>query len=131
MNKNRIAGIILIVLAIGVGLNFYFEWVPFTGGSSSDAYQAVFLSNNQVYFGKLSNQNSQYPVLRDIYYLQVTQPLQPSSPQPNVNLVKLGSELHGPVDEMVINRDHILFIEDLKPESQVVAAIESTKAQAP
>lgn len=104
-------------LAIGVG--------------STGSYQAVFLSNNQVYFGKLSSANAQYPILRDIYYLQITQPLQPKDetapPSPNINLVKLGSEIHGPLDEMRINRDHILFIEDLKADSQVAKAIEDYK----
>src|SRR3989344_7818454 len=75
----------------------------------SGKYQAVFLSNNQVYFGKLYNANSSYPTLRDIYYLQVTQVLQPKdpkSPAQQINLVKLGGELHGPEDEMRINREH-------------------------
>lgn len=34
-------------------------------------YQAVFLTNGQVYFGKISHANSQYVNLTDIYYLQV------------------------------------------------------------
>ena len=96
----------------------------------SGKYQAVFLSNNQVYFGKLYNANSSYPTLRDIYYLQVTQVLQPKdpkSPAQQINLVKLGGELHGPEDAMSINKAHILFFEDLKSDSQVVAAISDYK----
>ena len=95
--------------------------------AASDSYQAVFLTNDQVYFGKLSRPNSDYPILRDVYYLQVTQPLQPKEPgaasTPNISLVKLGGELHGPQDEMFLNKEHILFYEDLKADSQVVAAI--------
>jgi hypothetical protein len=91
----------------------------------------VFLSNNQVYFGKLANRSGQYATLTDIYYLQITQPLQPeprgAQPVPNINLVKLGGELHGPTDKMDINRDHILFVEDLKADSQVVNAIGAYK----
>ena len=93
----------------------------------SGAYQAVFLTNDQVYFGKLGRADSQYPVLREVYYLQVTQVLQPSDPNnpgTNVNLVKLGGELHGPEDAMYLNRDQILFYENLKSDSQVVKAIE-------
>lgn len=96
----------------------------------SGKYQAVFLSNNQVYFGKLYNAQSEYPILRDIYYLQVTQVLQPRdprSPAQQINLVKLGGELHGPEDAMRINQNHILFFEDLKTDSQVVAAINDYK----
>lgn len=96
------------------------------GGSQ---YQAVFLSNNQVYFGKLSRAKSDYPVLRDVYYLQVTQGLQPQSPNQQLQLVKLGNEIHGPSDEMRINREHILFYENLKADSQVVRAIEAFKGQ--
>jgi hypothetical protein len=81
----------------------------------------------------MSNMNSQFPKLMDIYYLRVTQALQPSDPtrpQQQINLVKLGNELHGPEDAMRINRDHILFVEDLKADSQVVTAIADFVAQA-
>lgn len=114
--------VLLLILAL-----WWMGWLAL--GASK--YQAVFLSNNQVYFGKLSSPKSDYPVLRDIFYLQVTQQLQPGEAnQANgVQLVKLGNELHGPIDEMKINKDQILFIEDLKPDSQVVKAIEAFKKQ--
>jgi len=96
------------------------------------AYQAVFLSNGQVYFGKLSSQKDQWLMLRDIYYLQTTQTpnsLQPGQDPPaNINLVKLGGELHGPTDAMRINRDSVLFIEDLKGDSNIILAIDKLKA---
>lgn len=98
-------------------------------GRAGDSYQAVFLTNNQVYFGKLADQDRAYVTLTDIFYLQVNQPLQPSQPNPNVSLVKLGNELHGPADWMEINRDQILFIENLRPDSQVVQGITKYKAE--
>lgn len=100
---------------------------------SSGKYQAVFLTNNQVYFGKVSNLGSSFPTLTDIYYLQVTQALQPKTngTQPQINLVKLGGELHGPEDLMRINKDQILFVEDLKADSQVVNAIKDYKKNVP
>ena len=90
-------------------------------------WQAVFLSNGQVYFGNASNQKSEFITLENIYYLQVTRKLQPAEQEDQQNelsLVKLGNELHGPEDEMRINRSHILFIEDLKPDGKVARAIE-------
>jgi hypothetical protein len=123
----------LVVVIVGV-IVWQVAIAPlFTASGEPDAglYQAVFLTNNQVYFGKLNNIAAQYPVLRDIYYLQVTQTLQPrdatAPAQPTLNLIKLGAELHGPTDEMRINRDHILFWENLKPDSQVVQAIVANK----
>jgi len=123
----RVVGIgVLIVVALLVLSRM--DIVPF-GGLGGETYQAVFLSNGQVYFGTLSGRESQYPTLTNTYYLQAGQQLQPSTPTPNFSLVKLGGELHGPTDTMRINRDHIVFIEDLKSDSQVVALIEEAQGQ--
>ena len=112
------------------------------GTSTSATYQSVFLTNGQVYFGKISDINSDYITLKDIYYLQVVQkqPIQgtpeqagqqaaaQAQPQQEISLVKLGGELHGPVDEMHINRQQVLFYEDLKQDGSVVSAILKDKA---
>ncbi|MDO8486678.1 MAG: hypothetical protein Q7S45_00050 [Candidatus Curtissbacteria bacterium] len=96
-------------------------------------YSAVFLTNNQVYFGKLEDANSDYPRLKEVYYLRANTALQPKaatgSAQSDVSLIKLGEELHGPSDEIKFNRDQILYIEDLKTDSKVVKAIEDFKAK--
>ncbi len=121
----------LVILVVAVLLLWQSDVLPWR---LSNKYQAVFLTNNQVYFGKLYNADSAYPTLREIYYLQVTQVLQPKDPKApaqQINLVKLGGELHGPEDVMRINRGQILFVEDLKSDSQVVSAIANyQKAQA-
>jgi len=104
--------------------------------SSSSGYQGVFLTNGQVYFGKIANPDGDYVDLSDIFYLQVgpqqgsaTAPGQTAAtPQQQISLVKLGNELHGPVDEMHISRAQILFYEDLKSDGQVVTAIDRYKA---
>lgn len=96
-------------------------------------YQALFLTNGQVYFGKLSGVTKDYVKLTDIYYLQVQQTVQPGSndtnKQPQVSLAKLGSELHGPEDVMHISRDQVLFWENLKDDSKVVSAIKDHKSK--
>lgn len=94
-------------------------------------YQAMFLTNGQVYFGKIVSMEKEFVTMNDIYYLQVgpqqgsaSQPGQAAQPaQQNITLVKLGNELHGPVDEMHINKAQLLFYEDLKEDGQVVKAI--------
>lgn len=96
-------------------------------------YQAVFLSNGQVYFGRLSGINSQYATLEDIYYLQV-QKIQPKPEEQatgKLTLIKLGSELHAPVDKMKINKDQVLFYEDLKEDGKVMQAIKRYKEKGP
>ncbi len=128
--------LLLVVVVIVVAVAGYFVFNMPT--ASTGGYQAVFLVNNQVYFGKLANQNGQFPVLTDIYYLQVNQPIQPvqtvkgqaaSTASPEINLVKLGGELHGPTDAMRINRDQVLLIEDLRADSNLVKAIENYKTR--
>ena len=107
-----------------VGGAFYF-WQS-TSRLHESGYQAVFLVNGQVYFGKVANQNSTWVKLTDIYYLQSRSALQNQDDlgsQQDVTLVKLGQELHGPTDQMQILRDHILFIENLASNSKVLQAI--------
>ncbi|KKW16570.1 MAG: hypothetical protein UY56_C0014G0005 [Parcubacteria group bacterium GW2011_GWA1_50_14] len=87
-------------------------------------WQAVFLNNNQVYFGHIKNEEGGYIALTNIFYLRAAEPLQQGSQgEPQLSLVKLGSELHGPEDMMHIPKNVILFWEDLKDDSQVVQTI--------
>jgi len=101
-----------------------------TSTSPSDWY-SVFLTNGQVYFGKLSNADSSFMRLSDVFYLQVG-PQQGSgaaNQQPNISLVELGGELHGPTKEMEINSAHVLFYERMKSNAKVVEAINQYKTQ--
>ena len=124
-NKLVLLGLVVVLIVVLWKMDAA-SWVMDRG------YQAVFLTNNQVYFGRLSNQNSKFADLKDVYYLQITQAQNLQSgagaKSPNINLVKLGGELHGPTDKMEINRDHILFIETLKSDSRVVTAINQYKS---
>lgn len=95
-----------------------------------DKYQAVFLDNGQVYFGHIGEVGSNHLNLTTIYYLQ-TSTTDTSATNPNVSLVKLGCELHGPYDRMIINNEHVLFWENLQDSSQVVKAIANYAKQNP
>lgn len=133
----KVVTILVIVVVILAGLYLvsrYTKWnilnVNKEGASKVETtgWQAVFLSNGQVYFGRVTKQNEQMLVLKDIYYLQVAQSPQPApegqaNQQQNLSLVKLGNELHGPKDAMAINMAHVLFTEELKSDSKVVDAI--------
>jgi hypothetical protein len=127
-----VLGLIVVILAVWLGLTA-------SKSLATSEYQAVFLSNGQVYFGKMTNTGN-WTVLKDVYYLQVTQNLQDAASgnsntaptgtannnqatQPEIKLVKLGSELHGPEDAMYIAKDKILFWENMKSDSKVMQAI--------
>ena len=123
--------IILSVLGIAAIALKIFLVHPASRDVKSKEYQALFLTNGQVYFGKLTHLDNSYVELTDIYYLQ-TQAAQPSSssnttpaPSPSLSLAKLGNELHGPEDAMFVAKSQVLFWENLKDSGKVVQAIKS------
>jgi len=80
----------------------------------SAVYQAVVLTNGQAYFGRLSNENDDFVTLTDVYYLQQAQQEDQAQPtteekkdQPQLQLTRLGSEIHGPQNQMFISEDNI------------------------
>lgn len=91
------------------------------------AYQAVFLSNGQVYFGKVEKLDTQYPVLKDVFYV-VSQVNSETKEAANV-LVRRGKELHGP-EYMVLNRSSILMVEPVREDSPVAKLIAEQLKQA-
>lgn len=105
-----------------------FGFVTQDSAVKGSEFQAVFLTNGQVYFGKFSQTDSDYVKLTDIFYLQVQQSVQPSSSSsssnPQVSLAKLGGELHGPEDVMYIAKTQVLFWENLKSSGKVSQAIQ-------
>lgn len=122
VNQILITVILLAIIVVGV-----FFGLQRMRANREKIRQAVFLTNGQVYFGYVSCENCRTVKIKNIYYLQV-QDLQPpkdeKQQQPQLSLVKLGNELHGPKDLMRINREHILFIEDMRDDSKVNGAIE-------
>lgn len=96
----------------------------------SSKLQAVFLNTGQVYFGNVTSLNNKYFVLTNIYYLQTSSTGQENA-NTNVSLVKLGCELHEPLDQMVINRDQVTFWENLGDNGQVAQAVATFEKQNP
>jgi hypothetical protein len=84
-------------------------------------YQAVLLSNNSVYYGKLAGFGTPSPVLTDVFYI-VSQ-TNPETKQVTNVLVKRGKELHGP-DRMYLNANSIVFVEPVGTDSKVAQLIE-------
>lgn len=87
----------------------------------STPYQAILLTNGQGYFGKLEQTGSRFSVLTDVFYIQSK--TSPDTKEVTSGLVKRGKEWHEP-DRMIINSEHILLIEPVKPDSTVGKLIE-------
>lgn len=99
---------------------------PASTGSRSGIY-AVFLSNGQVYFGNISQEDTAKLTLTGVYYIQNNSDTQNADNQSNVALEKLGNELHGPQDFMEINQSSVLFVEALRSDSKITKAIQDYK----
>jgi len=128
-------GLVILAFIITAGFLIFSNMRGGASAIDTSKYQAVFFTNGQVYFGKLELFNDEYLKLTDIYYLQTqasdetdTSSLQKaSSDQSNVQLIKLGSEVHGPEDEMIISKDQVLFYENLKTDGTVAESIQKHK----
>lgn len=125
-----IVGIIILILLVVV-LTFVFL-KPAMSPISSSSWSAVFLTNGRTYFGKIGKENTEFITLDDVYYLQVQQAppvAEGEEPQPQLSLMSVGDEMHGPENSMRINKYHVLFIEKLKANSSVVVSIEQQMNQ--
>ncbi|OGN14215.1 MAG: hypothetical protein A3G02_01350 [Candidatus Yanofskybacteria bacterium RIFCSPLOWO2_12_FULL_44_13b] len=130
--RKNIPSIMMIgvaVLAVAVGIISIFPAISslkYDGYDKKsfidpDVYQAIFLTNDQIYFGRLKNISSDYLILSDVYYVKVNE-------NGAGQLVKLGAgEPHSPKNEMIINQDQVLFWENLRSDSAVVKTIQGLR----
>ena len=120
--------IFLVLVVLGVyGYRTYIAHPPV----AADVYKAVFMQNGQVYFGKISGEENGYVTLEKVYYVQ-TPNQNPTAgvgatTGTEISLVRLGSELHAPESKMYINKDQIMFYQDLRKDSQVLQSILSNE----
>jgi hypothetical protein len=96
--------------------------------SFKSEYQAVFMDNGQVYFGRLEKGGSPHPLLKEVYYIG-RQASQDGKEVQNI-LLKRGNEWHGP-DSMYLTSSHVVMIEPVSPTSRVAELIKELKAKEP
>lgn len=124
--KLPIISLAVLVVALLAGGAWYFATTGFSGQINSK-YQAVFLTNGQVYFGKMQVVNDSYLKINNVYYIQNKNGTAATTDANNIELVQLSKAVHGPKDEMVINRDQVLFFENLNEDGQAAKLISSDK----
>lgn len=87
---------------------------------ASDRYQVVFLTGGQIFFGRLTSRGDML-LLSDVFYLQTAPDAASGEPG---TLVKRGNELFGPTEPLVIPKEQLIFMENLRGDSQVVQGIQ-------
>ncbi len=128
MKKRRIGSLNMILLCLIV-----LACVTACGKSDeklsfATEYQAVFVDNGQVFFGKLEKAGSSHPLLRDVYY--IGRQASPDGKQVTNILLKRGTEWHAP-DLMYLTSSHIVMIEPVSPTSRVAELIKDLKTRQP
>ncbi|HEV2403111.1 MAG TPA: hypothetical protein VGS08_02830 [Candidatus Saccharimonadales bacterium] len=129
--------ICLAIITMAIAVAFYYNGKGESKYISTANYQAVFLNNGQVYFGKVKALNDRFVDLQNIFYLSnqlsqtgVTSTVSKTASN-NFSLNKLGCELHGPYDEMIINKGQITFWENIRGDGKVAQAINKWYQQNP
>jgi len=110
---------VLAVLCMSIACVHQDEEVKF-----QTPYQAVLLTNGQVYFGQLQGYGTPHPVLTNVFY--VISQTNPETKQVNNVLIKRGKELHEP-DRMYLNPRLIVFVEPVGASSKVAQLIAQAK----
>lgn len=129
-------GLIGLVLLLLAG---WFVWSSSSKGADagidSSKYQAVFLTNGQIYFGDLHAYNDEYLRLTTGYYPQAKttdaenseKTTSPTANASGIQLIRLGDEVYGPENEIFISKKQILHYENLKPDSKVSQLIQQNE----
>lgn len=130
-----VVSILIVVLLAVAGWLFWQNQQGVAAAIDSEKYQAVFLSNGQVYFGKLAIVNGEYMELTNVYYLerQITtnattgaeteSSAEQSVTDNNFQLLKYSDVLYGSEDAMIISKDDIIRFENLRTDGVVAKAI--------
>ena len=135
--KKNFKWVIIAVVGLALVAGGWVAWqklAPADSGIESSKYQAVFFTDGQIYYGKLTVLNERQYKLTNVFYIlsqnenkTANADGETAETQNNAQLIKMGNELHGPEDAMMINRDHVLFYENLKPDGKVTQTINQYK----
>ena len=109
----------LLAAAVYVGRGIFNRAPAAADQIDHGAYQAVFLTTGQAFYGKLTIPDADTYLLSDVYYIVPNDTAQ--------RLVKRGTEVFGPREPMVIEARQVLFFENIRDDSDVGLGIRALK----
>lgn len=131
-----ILAIILILAVIAILCSLFFVVVKKGGagwgnifGTSSDKYYLVYIANGASslgYYGQITKNTDDLLVLKNPGYINV-QAAAEEGGQPQVSFNQLKDEFFKPMPEITINKNYVVFIQELASDSPVVKAYADMK----
>lgn len=125
--KQALMGVVGIVVALGLLWWFFGRNMGIPSYIETSKYQVVCLQSGECYFGKITSVTSDTVQIKNVFYVQKTTDTTATdtSTDNNLQLIKLGNEVHGPEDMMAISRSQVLYMENLKSDGKVTQTINS------
>jgi len=122
-----IAGVVILVIIVVVGATAIAGAGPFQRTSSD--WTAVFLSDNEVYFGHVKYETNDDIDLVNVAYLQKSTSTAASTtttaPSTLSILGLVGNQIQCPTDEVLINRHNVINVQVLQSTSFVVTRLQT------
>jgi hypothetical protein len=115
----------------GIGTALYLQSADhrgeaaFTKAIDTTRYQAVILSNDKVYFGKLKSINDDYFELDSAFFLRETRDT--ADAEPVRALLPVNREIHAPDNTMLIRKAEVVLVENLAKDSPILTEIKRQK----
>ena len=97
----------------------------FAGAIDETRYQAVILSNDKVYFGKLTTVSDEFFRLESAFFLRETR--EDADAEPVRALLPVNREIHAPDNVMLIRKDEVVLVENLAKDSPIFTEIKRQK----
>lgn len=134
-NKYRLPLVVIVALIVAALIGLFVVNLLGQQRINKGEFQAVYMVSGQIYFGKLQNTSGDYLVLKDIYLAQSNNTdqstkstdgstsLQPAS----TGIIKATEQVYGPEDSMAIRSSQVQFWQNLRSNSKVTQAINTTE----
>lgn len=125
-----VLGAAVLAGLVFLGLFLFGKDKPLEAFVDERGYQAVFLSDGRAYIGRLTSSSGDYYVLRDVFYLQQAPEAAEKNDQATQQVLPRTGDVHGPTGRMLIPKDEVLLIENLRRDAELSRTIDRLRAEA-
>lgn len=125
---------LVVGLLLGAGGALALDAMSGDDGSTADdfggvvdtaRYQAVILTNDKVYFGRIRSVSDDFYELDSAFFLRETRESEDAEPQRA--LLPVNREIHAPDNAMLIRKDEVVLVENLAQDSPILEEIKRQK----